>query len=424
MRRTLTPELILRLYTRVPVAGRPLGAMVRDILETSPRSQDACEHLLHLFANGAAAKVTLWDVYLAHYRYAGRQRWQEIQAGEDSILPSSLAALRGAAQPLRWGLVEGICDTSRRLAAGEPASAQSLAQTARNLAQQAPTDIAGARAREELIALAWATEANTCRVQDDVESARTAMGKAMEHLERARPALLGLTPAILSLRVSLEYWGRDFQQALETVAEALTLKPGNSLRGRLLVKRSHILVTLRRANEALESLQQAIPAIDQKEDSRLWCCAVENQLLILTELERLDEAEALLPEVRRLVAKDATDVDTHQVRWVEARIAAGRGALSQAESLYQETRSGFLNHSRPYRAAVVTLELCRLLLEQGRLEEVKTEAASTLQEFHRQKVAPEFISALVLVEQAVLGQRLTLRVLQQARNLLERRAGR
>jgi tetratricopeptide (TPR) repeat protein len=424
MRRTLTPELILRLYTRVPVAGEPLGAMVRDILETSPKSQDACGHLLHLFREDCAEKTTLWDVYLAHFRWVGLHRWQEIQAETSSAAEALVAALVRALPSLRWGLVEGICETSRLLTAGDPASARTLAQVARDLARKAPVNIAGERAREELIAFAWATEANACRAQDDVDSARAAMDQALDHLERARPSLLNLVPAILSLRVSLEFWERDFQQALETVAEALAFAPSSSLRARLLVNRAHILVTLRRPDEALESLQEALPAIDQKEDSRLWCCAVENQLLILTELERLDEAETLLPEVQRLVAEDATDVDAHQVQWVEARIAAGRGALSQAESLYQETRSGFLNHSRPYRAAVVTLELCRLLLEQGRLEEVKTEAASTLQELHRQKVAPEFISALVLVEQAVLGQRLTLRVLQQARNLLDRRAGR
>jgi tetratricopeptide (TPR) repeat protein len=424
MRRTLTPELILRLYTRVPVAGEPLGAMVRDILETSPKSQDACGHLLHLFREDCAEEITLWDVYLAHYRWAGQQRWKEIQSGWDPNSPLPVAALREAPPPIFWGLVEGICESSRRLAASNPPAAHTLAEVARDLARQAPTEITGTRAREELIALTWATEANAFRVQDEVESARIAMDKAMDQLVSARPPLLGLTPAILSLRISLEFWERDFQQALETVAEALAFAPSRLLRARLLVNRAHILVILRRPDEALESLQQAIPAIDRNEDPRLWYCAAEHQLLILTELERLDEAEALLPEVRRLVAKDATDVDALQVLWVEARLALGRGAHVRAEALYEEVRDGFLNHRLAFSAAVVTLELCRLLLEQGRLEEVKTEAASTLQELHRQKVAPEFISALVLVEQAVLGQRLTLRVLQQARNLLDRRAGR
>jgi tetratricopeptide (TPR) repeat protein len=250
------------------------------------------------------------------------------------------------------------------------------------------------------------------------------MEKAMGHLASARPALLGLAPAILSFKVSLEFWERQFQEALETVAEALTLEPVGSLRARLLVKRANVLVTLRRPAEAMENLVQALPAIDRQKDPRLWLCAVEHQLLILTEQRRLEEAEELLPEARRLVIEDATPIDALRLRWVETRLAVGRRELARAEALYQEVRDGFLNHRLAFSAAVVTLELCRLLLEQGRLEEVKTEAASTLQEFHRQKVAPEFISALVLVEQAVLGQRLTLRVLQQARNLLDRRAGR
>jgi tetratricopeptide (TPR) repeat protein len=196
--------------------------------------------------------------------------------------------------------------------------------------------------------------------------------------------------------------------------------PDKTLRARLLVQRANLLVSLGKPDLALESLAKATPDIDRQAEPRFWYCAVEQQLLILTGLGRFQEAGALLPEVRHLANQDAAPVDVLRVRWVEARLAAGQGDPKRAECLYREIHEGFLRHNLAFSAAVVTLELCRLLLEQGRLEEVKTQAAGTLAEFHRQKVEPEILSALALVEQAVLAQRLTLEVLTKARSLLDR----
>ncbi len=421
---SLTPERLMRLYSQMPLAGERFGALVGNAFRLSESSRVRCAHLLHLFTPDNWSQVTLWDLYQTHYRWLGRCRWQEVWARFSDSPEEAFAVLRAEKPPLHWGLVEAACETSRQLAPLDGKTALVLARSASDTACRITIEVLGERCREELLALTWATVGNAHRVLDQLESAREAMTRAQEHLERAHPPLLRLAPRILSLRVSLEYWDRHFSQALRTTIEALGLDPEPTLRGQLLVNQARILTDLRRSPEALACLQEAITLIRREEDSRLWCCAVHNQLLVLSELGRLDEAKALLRRVRSLILKEAVPLDALKVQWVEARIAMGCGDARRAESLYRQVRDGFLKHNLPYRAAVVTLELCRLLLEQGRLEEVKTEAASTLQEFHRQKVAPEFISALVLVEQAVLGQRLTLRVLQQARNLLERRAGR
>jgi tetratricopeptide (TPR) repeat protein len=361
--------------------------------------------------------VTLWDVYMTHYRHAGKKRWQQLVRSGEGLGEDAYSRLLAEPAPLRWGLAEELCKTSRQRAAQDPKEALGLAEIAGDLAKVAPVNVAGERARHELLALTWACAANAHRNADHLEEARAAMHEAGHYLQEGHPLLLGLMPNILSFRASIEFWERRYEDSLATIDSALSHNPVNSVRPRLLVQRSNLLTTVfDRALEGLAALDEAVPIIDQRSEPRLWLAAVVQQLLVLTQLGRMEEAEALLPQVRGLAG--ASPADRIQLRWIEARLAYGQGRQDRAEMLYHEITRGFLQHNLAFSAAVVTLELCHFLMEQGRLEEVATLAASTLEEFHRQKVHPEFVSALALVEQAVLGQNLTLEVLAKARTLL------
>jgi len=416
MSRSLTPEGLIRLFSRVGSGGQA-ESLARDILALSPESHGKCQHILPLFENRAEA-VTLWDVYMVHYRHAGKERWQELAQPGEAFGGNRLSRLTAEPESLRWGLVEGLCETSRRCAAQDPDEALKVAELARDLARLTPVNIAGERAREELLALTWACVANAYRHADCLDRARAAMREVDHHLGEARPLLLGLLPSILSFRVSLEFSERRYKEALVTVKEGLALYPGAALRARLLVQQGNLFVSIGgRAAEALAPIQQAMLLIDREKEPRLWFAAVVQQLLLLTELGRFDEAEGLVPEAR-VGGRGVIPVDALRLQWAEARLAFGSSKLDHAETLYRKAREGFLNHGLAYCAALVTLEFCRLLMEQGRLDEVKVQATSTLAEFDRQKVHPEFVSALALVEQAVLGQNLTLEVLAKARTLL------
>jgi tetratricopeptide (TPR) repeat protein len=417
MSRSLTPEGLIRLFSRVGSGGQA-ESLARDILALSPEGHDKCQHLLPLFQDGSKP-VTLWDVYMAHYRHAGEVRWQQLVRSGEGVGHDAYSRLLAEPAPLRWGLVEGVCETSRQHAAKDPDQALKLAVVARDLAKIAPVRVAGKRARHELLALAWACTGNAHRNADHLKEARAALQEANQHLEVACPPLLGLTPNILSFRASLEFCERRYQDSLDTLTEALALNPEGVLRVRLLVQQGNVFVTIGgRAVEALPPLQQAVPLIDSKKEPRLWFAVLVQQLLLLTELGHFKEAEARFPEALALLGRDAAPVDALRLHWAEARIALGSDKPERAEALYRRVHEGFLEQGLAFAAALVTLELCGLLMEQGRLEEVKVHAASTLEEFHRQKVHPEFVSALALVEQAVLGQNLTLEVLAKARTLL------
>jgi len=416
----LTPEFFLRLYSGSHAPTDSLGQLVRHALTTSEETRQCCAHLLPLFGD-EATDVRYWDLYLAHFRWAGERQWRVAQEEAPEGLDAALMRLPEEPSPLDWGLVEAVCESSRRLAASDQKCALRLAHAALNRARRAPVDVLGKGCRHELRALAWATLANAHRAHDQLEEARKAMAKATRQLERGRPHLLGLAPAVLSFRADLEFWEHQPQASLDTLAQALAMKPADTLRARLLVKRSSRLIAVGDSLAALESLREAVPLIDRLGEPRLWYCVIQHQLFILTEMGRFDEAGRLLPEVQGLVAAGNTPIHQTHVHWIEARMASGLGDPQTAETLYLEVRQEFLTQGLAYRAAIVTLELAELLLPQGRLEEVRRLATGTLEEFQRQGVESRFISALALVEQAVIGQRLTVEILRKARALVERR---
>jgi tetratricopeptide (TPR) repeat protein len=413
-----TPEDLLRCYATIPEAPHFLRSLMQHWL-TKGGTPENCRHLLPLFENDQE-QVTYFDLYLAHYRWSGGLRWRELCAASGSP-DEALRALPGPSSADDWGIVEALCEASRRLAASDHEAAVRCATAAVERAERVPVDVLGKQCRHELQALALATVANAHRAHDHLPEARLAMAQALTNLEAGKPHLLGLATVVLSLRSGLEFWEAQYEQAVQTLDEALEADPPPSLRARLLVQRTNTLITLKDATGALLSLEEALPLIDREADPRLWYCALEHQLFILTELGRLDEAAALLPAVRALVGENGTPIHQTQVRWVEARLAAGQGDLAAAEDLYHEVRRAFLGHQLAYSAAIVTLELAELLLEQGRLEEVEIHAASTLEEFRRQRAESQYIGALTLVEQAVARQRLTLKILRQARGLVEKR---
>lgn len=416
----LKPQDIVDLYTAAPAleGSERLAALVAQTLRSCRASRERCAHLAPLF-EGTAPRPAAWDVYLAHVRWAGGEVWRaEYQRRLPQDAEGVVSDLGQAAPDLRWGLVEAALETARSLAAPHPKAALALARGATRVAGTVPTHVLGVTCRDELVALGLATVGNAYRVLDKLAAARRAMERAEERLEDG--SLLGLRPAVLSFKVSLERWERKFLVALATVEEALNARPAPPLRSRLLLQESDLLRILDDSLGALQCLEEASTLVRREDDPRTFSYILQHRLLLLTELQRFEEAVDLLETVREALTRAASDADLRKLHWVEARIAVGLDELAHAHELYARIHEDFLNHELPFSAAVVTLEWCRLLLTEGRLEEVKQRATVALTEFHRQKVEPEIVSAVALVQEAVLAEKLTEEILRQARRLLDR----
>ena len=122
-------------------------------------------------------------------------------------------------------------------------------------------------------------------------------------------------------------------------------------------------------NRAIATLEEAEPHVDPEREPRLWLCLRHNLLDYLSKIGRFEEAEEMLPEVKRLSCKE---LDRIRLRWAEGRIAAGLGRTQQGIDLLTQVRAEFVSRKIWFDAALVTLELAVVFLRQGRTDMVKT----------------------------------------------------
>src|SRR4029079_10296663 len=101
------------------------------------------------------------------------------------------------------------------------------------------------------------------------------------------------------------------------------------------------------------------------------------------------EAEARLPELRRLTAELGNALDKVKLRWLEGRGAAGLGRRPEAIAALAWVRQEFARRDNGYYTALATLELAVLYLEEGRSAEVKALAREMEPIFKAEGVDPE-----------------------------------
>ncbi|HEY0557921.1 MAG TPA: hypothetical protein VGG20_26965, partial [Thermoanaerobaculia bacterium] len=90
------------------------------------------------------------------------------------------------------------------------------------------------------------------------------------------------------------------------------------------------------------------------------------------------------------------ELDLIRVLWVEGGVAAGLGRREQARAALEHVRRYFNVHRIAYDAALASLELAVLHLEEERTAEVKTLAEEMFWIFKAQGVHKEALAALRL----------------------------
>ena len=155
------------------------------------------------------------------------------------------------------------------------------------------------------------------------------------------------------------------------------------------------------SERAVETLREAVSRVGPQRESRLWL-ALRFQLAVnLCHLRRNAEAEELLPEVRRLAIQLGNELDLVRVLWLEGRIAARLGRPEKAFGALSRVREEFISRGIAYDAALVSLELAVLYLEQQRPREVEVLARQITPIFQAQGVHREALAALRLFALAV-----------------------
>ena len=316
------------------------------------------------------------------------------------------AAIQQQAELRSWALVEVVCAESLKAAPDKPEQALDLAELAARIAAAVPGS-PGWRARVE--GSAWAHVGNARRVLGDLKSAGEAFDRFSKLWKAGAPSDPGLLneALVLGLEASFRRGNRQLPEALALLDRALEVDRGEGLRAHLLISASRTLEAMGDYEEALAMLQQAAPLVDGETEPRLVLVLHHNLVLYLCHLGRHLEAEPMLPGVRAMVERLGTEIDLVRFRWLEGKVAAGRGRVDEAEAAFRHVRGQFVERGIAYDTALATMELAALYAGDGRGAEVKLLARQSAAIFADQGVPLEARRALRLFRQAAEKELLT-----------------
>jgi transcriptional regulator with XRE-family HTH domain len=367
-----------------------LAAVVRDLLVAAVREQAA--------GAGAAS-----DREPEEARRRAASLWRRLRAHP---APARRALVREAAEFQSWALCELLCEESARAAADRAPAAAELADLALAVALAVP---GGEGWRLCVEAYAWAFVGNARRVANDLHGAAEAFARSAELWRADRAGDLGLLDGsrLLDLEASLRTAQQRLPEALDLLDRALAASRSPQQSGRVLLNRSKTLEHLGDHEASVVALRQAAALLGDDGDPRLLLVLRFNLVVNLCHLRRAAEAEPLLPELRELTATLGNGLDLLRLRWLEGRVAAGRGRREEAAAALLEVRDRFRQSGYPYDAALAAVELAALLARQGRTAEVKSLVEQSLPIFHDLGIHREAQVALDALHHAALREKLT-----------------
>jgi transcriptional regulator with XRE-family HTH domain len=347
-------------------------------------------------------------------RRAAARLWSTI---EHSTAEQRRLLVEKAREFQSWGFCERLCEESERASAHQPVQARELAELALRVAQLTPGDEAR---RSRHLGYARVFVANARRVGGDLHEAEAEFAQAWA-LWRAGAAAGDVLPEwrVFDREASLRRGLRQWSAALKLLDQALAVAPAEAI-GRILLNRAATYDQAGEVEKALASLHEAAPLIEASGDLRLRCVLRFNLTGCLCHLERYAEAEALLPEVQEIADSLGNALDLIRALWLSGRIAAGRGRKQDARTALEQVRREFVARRMGYDAALVSLELSVLYLEQGRTAEVHSLAVEMAWIFDAQGVHREALAALELFCRAAQEEHVSVDLARRLLSYLER----
>lgn len=160
--------------------------------------------------------------------------------------------------------------------------------------------------------------------------------------------------------------------------------------------------------KALQVTRTALEDIHPKRNARLYLSARFNLALFLCESGDHEAATESLLKDRELFLRFPDLFTQLRLSWLEGKIALGYGRLDDAEEVLRKVRYGFTLQERGYETALVSLDLARVYLRQGRPAELKRLAGEMHELFSGDQIRQEAVAALLLFEEEALRETLTL----------------
>jgi tetratricopeptide (TPR) repeat protein len=171
--------------------------------------------------------------------------------------------------------------------------------------------------------------------------------------------------------------------------------------------------------KAAELTQTALDVMPPGEDPRFLLYARHNLTWYLVEAGYWSAAAKILTEDRTHYQEFPDAYTQLRLIWLEGKIAFGLGRRKDAETAFRTTREGFVREGSGYDAAMVSLDLALLYVEDGRAAELKQLAFDMHHIFSAEDVHREAAAALLLFETAVRQETITAEVVRDLSTYLK-----
>lgn len=348
----------------------------------------------------------------------------QVQRGDLSRLVSDLNGMTPAQKKLvvrntpryhRWAVVEHLLDECQRGWSNDPQRSEQAAELALEVADYLEMEGFRGRLLQDLKAEAWSYIGNCRRIRSDLFSAEEAFRSAWSTLEGGSGDIL-TRARMLDLESSLRRAQRDFDASEYLLSEAITCYQqlgDRHLEGRAFFKLATSLGIQGKHEAAVTTLERSAELLDYEREPVLLFLLKQNQMRALTELDRLEEARALLPEVRNLAKSHGTRLEQLRFRWSEGVLFARLGQAEIADQVLQQVRQGYIRAGIGYNLALVSLDLAGLYLEAGRTAEVRALARETYLLFASRSIHREALAAWALFRRAAERDEVSLRLLDE-----------
>ncbi|HVT16657.1 MAG TPA: tetratricopeptide repeat protein [Thermoanaerobaculia bacterium] len=338
------------------------------------------------------------------------------------LSPGGLATFLGrhASRRQGWALCEVLIEASHEVRFDDPRHMLLLALLAKTVAERSSGRRYGLPAVKDLQAAAWAELGNAERVNDRLEDAMEAMDVALAKWEEGTgdPLLLARILDLTAMLYSAQRRFAEAQELLERVHRLYLDLGEDHLAGRVLVNLAISANYSGDSQEALRLLRQAVSLIDAHRDPKLAVIAKFNLMDFLVDAGEFREARRLLLTSGLRAALGSDRLNLAKLRWNEAKIAAGLGDLSRAETAFLQTREQFTGLDLPYKAALVSLDLAEVWLRQGKARQVGSLVEEILATFRALRIGREAVASLILLSEACRLNRVTVGLVQEVVSFL------
>lgn len=320
-------------------------------------------------------------------------------------------------------LCELLLQESHEAGFRDPAPATGLARLAVTVAESlTPEDCGGHEAWNGLCARAWAQLGNAHRIGSDHLAADRAFAEVTALCEEGGIALLDAA-RVLDLEASLRRDQRRFGEASRLLDQVIHIyrRLGQwNLLGRALKQKSMVCGETGDLEAEMDLLRRALDLLDPNEEPRTFLAARHNLISALNQSGRSREAFSLLFHTRPLYLKMGDRMNLLRMRWLEGLVAQGLGRVEQAVAAFREVRESFIGLGLHYDAALASLDLAGVLVQQARTADVRRLAEDMLAVFASRDIHREAMAALLFFCQTARTENVGTAFVQEVSDFLKR----